>query len=123
MSRFLRFRKWEGSSYEFALDVPDQAVAIGLNEARLIELRDEIDALLNPPESVVQVSIRGGATRDSNGLYSYRDPSGTLVEGDLVRVPFGWNNAPTIAVVKKLGRGNYKGSLKDVGSRFVAEEL
>jgi hypothetical protein len=121
--RFTTDKRYVGAFvYLFGL-VSDGKDIFLLTRAETEQLRDDIDAALNPQEAVVQVSIRGGAARDTPRIYSYRDPSGTLVEGDLVRVPFGFYDAPTIAVVKQLGRGAYKGPLKDVQSKFTAEEL
>lgn len=60
------------------------------------------------------------------GRYSrltYRDPSGNLAVGDLVNVPIGWHNAPSVGEVIGLGRGGYDGYTKDVTSRLVSEAL
>jgi hypothetical protein len=125
----LRFaaREKPGTMYPFRLRIAESVAGkemdLALGRAEAESLMDDLYVLLNPPEAVVQVSIRGGAARDSDSLYSYNDPSGELQPGDLVRVPFGHRDEPTIAVVKQLGRGAYDGPLKSVLAKFQAEEL
>ena len=110
-----------GAGFGAALEVRDGAP---LTREELVKMRAVIDALLAPaPEAVVQVSIRSGASRGSETFYSYKDPSGELQPGDLVLVPFGVHDEPTIAVVKQLGRGAYGGPLKSVLAKFTEEEL
>lgn len=56
--------------------------------------------------------------------WTYRDPSDSLVVGDLVEVPHGWQNKSWIAKVVSLGKG-YDGPLpiKDVIAVLDRTEL
>lgn len=108
-----------------AFDALEQGIP--LSRAEVENLRDACDEFLDwidaPAEYVVQVSLRSGPVRGGDSLYSYLDPSGGLEVGDLVKVPFGHKNKPTVAVVKMIGGTIYTGPLKAVLAKFTAEEL
>jgi hypothetical protein len=61
--------------------------------------------------------------------YTYRDPSGKLEVGDIVKVPrvnhyaAGFSNLDGIAEVVALGRGHWDGEVKDITTRLRREEL
>ena len=89
-------------------------------------LREEVEALRDAltealeydPTSYVQVTVQGYTP-----AYTYRDPSGRLMVGDIVQVPFGVSGRLKLATVTKLGKGTYRGPVKDVTARFVTEPL
>jgi hypothetical protein len=57
------------------------------------------------------------------GRLTYRDLSGTLAKGDHVLVPLGWQNTESVGKVVAIGRGSYKGDVKNVIARLNREEL
>jgi hypothetical protein len=125
----LRFeRRHRGGGFPVELVIDNDCKGADLSEGNkhwpltpkeLERLRDEIDELLNPQPAVVQVTVIG----HGEALWSYEDPSGELRVDDLVRVPFGFNDTSKVGIVRKLGRGPFKGGLKSVLAKFTAEEL
>jgi hypothetical protein len=91
-----------------------------LAEAR--ELIEELTAAIREVEdgSLVQVKYVCGS-RPGNYHYTYRDPGLGLKVGDLVRVPV--VSGEQIAVVTQLGRGSWKGPVKDVLSQLVEKHV
>lgn len=72
-------------------------------------------------DAYVQVSFNG---QKYGQRYTYRDPSGTLQVGDRVIVPVGTSlTKENAAQVMALGRGSWKGHVKDVTARLTREEL
>lgn len=120
----LRFRKWEGVEYPFALDgMQFQVVAEGLELEDLLRLADEIDVLLYPPEHYVKVKIVGHDERE----WYYEDPGFELKKDDLVRV--NWGGATKIGIVRHADALppswllQPRVEIKPVEAKFTAEEL
>lgn len=107
-----------GSAFPVRLTVIGGERGLPLTRSEAEALRDAIDELLNPPESVVRVKVF-----EKDARYGYRDPSGELKIGDLVKVPFGYANTLMVGRVIDLGRAGYMGQLKDVHSKFESTEL
>ena len=85
----------------------------------LANLRRELEKV---EDNYVQVKFIEGYnefTSPSDTLYTYRDPSGRLCEGDIVLA--GFKNA--LARVVSLGPGSYDGIVKDIQVRLVTERL
>jgi len=55
--------------------------------------------------------------------YTYRDPEGGLLPGDLVEVPTGPGNTPAVGRVIALDRGRWVGPVKDVRATFTRHFL
>ena len=93
---------------------------IPLTRAEAEALRDNLTkALEYDPTAYVQVKVQGHSSR----TYTYRDPSAELRVGDFVQVPFGYQNRLKLAEVTALGRGTFRGAVKDVAARFLTEPL
>ena len=88
-------------------------------EKHLEFLKEELDSV---SENYVQVKFIEGfneSTEPSNYLYTYRDPSGELVVGDIVLA--GFKNA--LARVEKLSRGDYDGQVKNITTKLEKKHL
>lgn len=77
---------------------------------------DVIDLVAN---EYVQVQLLG----IDSSPWTYYDPSGSLEVDDIVEVPFGYNNQPTVGKVVALGRGSWTGPTKDVTAQMLAVAL
>lgn len=55
--------------------------------------------------------------------WTYEDPSGTLQPGDIVQVPFGYDDRLVMGTVVELGRGTWTGATKAVAAKLHREAL
>ena len=72
-------------------------------------------------DSFVQVVLMGPSANPY--AWTYRDPSGQLEVGDVVEVPYGYDDRPVLAKVEALGRGTWRGAVKDVAATLIRAEL
>jgi hypothetical protein len=88
--------------------------------AREFVVEGDFDFDVEDLDNYVQVRISG---MTGSYIWTYRDPSGILREGDRVIVPFGYENNERLAVVTALGRGSWGGPVKNVFARVLTQEL
>jgi len=70
-------------------------------------------------ERIVRVRLINASERAMASEWTYEDTFGDLKEGDLVSVPFGYDDKLEPARVCGIGRGGYDGEVKQVAGKYV----
>lgn len=87
------------------------------------QLVDDLVEVIREVEESTQSALQIQMVDGSSYRWSYSDPSGRVEVGDLVEVPFGYDNSPRIGKVVGTGRGTWTGPLKDISARLTRREL